>query len=61
MNRNGIVEQMKFYRTQPPRMKSAPWDFEIEAEQRRKAIEDRAVFAVCVICGVALYAWIYLK
>lgn len=61
ISRNGVTEQTFYYRQQPRHLQHLPFDFQIDEEQRHKAILDRAVVAVCVICALALYIWAYAK
>lgn len=59
-HRNGVIEQVRYYRQQPEHMKHAPFDFELDAEHRHKAVLDWAVGITCVLCAIFLYVWVYL-
>lgn len=60
MNRNGVTEQVKFYRTQPEHMKHAQWDFEADDEWAKAAKRDMAVFITCALTLAALFFFVYL-
>lgn len=59
MHRNGQVEQVRFYRTQPEHMKYVPFDFEEDSTRFKADMLDMAVFITCAMCGVGLFVWVY--
>lgn len=61
INRNGVSEQIQFYRQQPREMQHVPFDFEEQDELHRKAMIDRVVFGVCAVGLVVLYSLAYVK
>jgi hypothetical protein len=56
VNRNGVTEQVRFFRQQPRNLASLPFDFEEERQARRTAFLDSVVFAVCAMGLVLMYA-----
>lgn len=58
MNRNGVVEQVRYYRRQPEYMKHVPWAWEVK-QKRAVFIETMVVLTVLSI-SVGLFVWVYL-
>lgn len=59
-NRNGVIEQVRYFRQQPEHMKHAPFDFEADEAWRKAALMDMAVFITCALTLIALFVWVYL-
>lgn len=60
IGKNGLPEQVRFYRQQPRGMQHVPFDFEEQDQLRRAAIIDALVFGVCAVGIVVLMALVYL-
>lgn len=60
IGKNGLPEQIMFYRQQPRDMQHVPFDFEEQDQMRRSAIIDALVFGICAVGIVVLMALVYL-
>lgn len=58
-HRSGLVEQVKFLRTETPSMKLAQFDFEEREAAFRASRLDKIIFWLAVVGLVALYAHWY--
>lgn len=54
ISRNGVTEQTFYYRQQPRHLQHLPWDFEIDAHNRRAAIADGVVLWLAVLGLIVL-------
>ena len=53
--RNGVTEQTRYLRQQPYSMRHIPFDFEIQAEKKRRAVLDGLVAWACIVGFVCLW------
>lgn len=59
--RNGLPEQVRFYRQEPRYIRNLPWDFE-QKNKRVRFILAETIITMAVVFGlVYLFFWVYAK
>ena len=53
--RNGVSEQVRFYRREPEYIRHLPWDFEGKKLRARHVLADTAVYVVFI----SLLLWVF--
>lgn len=59
MNRNGVVEQVRYYRRQPEYLKHLPWEFELKQQKTKHIVIETLIYSSVAVLVVSIFVAVY--
>lgn len=60
IGRNGVIEQVRYYRREPEYLKHSPWAFDLESKRTRRVVYETLIWLGVVFSTIGLFVWVYL-
>lgn len=59
IGRNGVVEQVRYYRRQPEYLKHFPWGFEVKQQKTKHIVIETLIYSSVAVLIVSIFVAVY--